>query len=134
MSLLACFSLVATLYGLPPRVLPAILRVEGGGIGTVHHNTDGSDDLGPMQINTRWLPALARYTGLPEAELRRRLLQVPCFNIAIGGAVLRTALDETGGDLLRAIGNYHSHTPALNLTYQAKVVGAAAKLFPPQLP
>ena len=126
---LACMALVAQLYSLPPRVLPSIQAVEGGGPGTVHRNTDGSDDLGVMQINTLWLPALSRYTRLDPAEVRDRLLRRPCFNIAAAGLILRTYLDETRGDLMRAVGNYHSHTPLLNQTYQAKVRDAAAAMF-----
>ena len=61
---LACMALVAQIYSLPPRVLPSIQHVEGGGLGVVHRNTDGSEDLGVMQINTIWLPALSRYTHL----------------------------------------------------------------------
>ena len=36
---LACMALVAQIYSLPPRVLPSIQAVEGGGAGVVHHNT-----------------------------------------------------------------------------------------------
>jgi soluble lytic murein transglycosylase-like protein len=120
---------VAALNGLPPRVLPAIQAVEGGRVGAVHRNADGSEDYGLMQVNSRWLPVLARYSGLNEAELRARLIALPCFNIAIAGAILRTYLDETGGDLMRAVGNYHSHTPGLNRAYQAQVLGAAVAMF-----
>ena len=42
---------------------------------------------------------------------------------------MRTFLDETKGDLMRAVGNYHSHTPLLNLNYQAKVLDAARMMF-----
>ena len=126
---LACMALVAQIYSLPPRVLPSIQKVEGGGPGTVHRNTDGSEDLGVMQINTLWLPALSRYTQLDPAEVRHRLLHRPCFNIAAAGLILRTYLNETRGDLMRAVGNYHSHTPLLNQKYQAKVRDAAAAMF-----
>ena len=126
---LACMALVAQIYSLPPRVLPSIQAVEGGSPGTVHRNTDGSNDLGVMQINTLWLPALSRYTRLDPAEVRDRLLRRPCFNIAAAGLILRTYLDETRGDLMLAVGNYHSHTPLLNQRYQAKVRGAAAAMF-----
>ena len=126
---LACMALVAQIYSLPPRVLPSIQAVEGGGPGIVHRNADGSDDLGVMQINTLWLPALSRYTRLDPAEVRDRLLRRPCFNIAAAGLILRTYLDETRGDLMRAVGNYHSHTPLLNQQYQAKVRDAAAAMF-----
>jgi len=129
---LACMTLVAQTYALPPRVLPAIQAVEGGNIGVIHHNTDGSDDLGPMQVNTLWLPTLARLTELPAEEVRERLLTRPCFNVAAAGLILRTYLNETRGNLLRAVGNYHSHTPVLNLRYQARVLRTAAALFQPQ--
>ena len=126
---LACMALVAQIYSLPPRVLPSIQAVEGGAPGVVHHNTDGSIDLGVMQINTLWLPALSRYTRLDPAAVQDRLLYRPCFNIAAAGLIMRTYLDETRGELMRAIGNYHSHTPLLNQGYQMKVRQSAAALF-----
>lgn len=129
--LLACMALVAQVYALPPRVLPSIQAVEGGGIGVVHHNTDGSDDLGLMQVNTRWLQPLARISRLPPDAVRQRLLQDGCFNIAAAGVILRLYLNEAGQDLLRAIGFYHSHTPTLSSAYQARVLAAARALFRP---
>lgn len=125
---LACMALVAAAHGLPPRVLPAIQAVEGGRVGTVSPNRNGTEDLGVMQVNTVWLPALARRSGLPEAEVRRRLVEQPCFNVAAAGLILRAHLDETR-DLLRAVGNYHSRTPALHLAYRARVTAAATRLF-----
>ncbi len=126
---LPCMALVAQIYSLPPRVLPSIQRVEGGAPGLVHLNANGTEDLGIMQINTIWLPYLSRYTHLPEAEVRARLLGRACFNIAASGLIVRIYLDETGGDLLRAVGDYHSHTPALNQDYQTKVLRSATLLF-----
>ena len=126
---LSCMALVAQIYSLPPRVLPAIQRVEGGAPGVVHRNSDRSEDLGIMQINTLWLPALSRYTHLGPGEVRARLLNRVCFNIAAAGLIMRTYLDETGGDLMRAVGNYHSHTRALNQLYQYKVLQSATILF-----
>ncbi len=125
----ACMALVASLYQLPPRVLPAIQGVEGGQPGLVSRNTDGSADLGVMQVNTRWLEPLARFTGLDEAIVRDRLLTRPCFNIAAAGLILRTYLNETHGNLMRAVGDYHSHTRPLNTAYQAQVIRSAWALF-----
>ncbi len=125
----ACMALVAQIYSLPPRVLPSIQRVEGGAPGVVHRNRDGSEDYGVMQVNTIWLPVLARYSKLDPVEVRARLLTRPCFNIAAAGLIMRTYLDEAGGDLMKAVGFYHSHTPALGLGYKAKVVSAAWGLF-----
>ena len=121
--------LTASVYHLPPRVLPSIQAIEGGRVGLMHSNTDGSVDLGVMQINTLWIGPLARFTGLPDANVRDRLLNDSCFNIAAAGLIMRTYLNETKGDLLRAVGDYHSHTPVLNLSYQAKVLDAARTMF-----
>ncbi len=121
--------LTASVYHLPPRVLPSIQAIEGGRVGLMHSNKDGSVDLGVMQINTLWIGPLARFTGLPDANVRDRLLNNSCFNIAAAGLIMRTYLNETKGDLLRAVGDYHSHTPVLNLSYQAKVLDAARTMF-----
>lgn len=126
---LACMLATAGFYHLPPRVLPAIQVVEGGGVGSVSHNRDGSDDLGVMQVNTLWLPALARASGLPVAAVRLRLADDSCFNIAAAGAIMRTYLIEAKGDLMRAVGDYHSHNPGLNQSYQISVRAAAGRLF-----
>lgn len=123
--------MAASLYHLPPRVLPSIQAVEGGNIGSVSRNTDGTEDLGLMQINTLWLPALSRATRQPIAMVRARLLNRACFNISVAAAILRLYLDETHGDLMRAVGNYHSHTPQLNADYQLKVRHSAELLFRP---
>ncbi len=127
----ACMALVASLNRLPPRVLPSIAVVEGGAIGVANRNLDGSEDLGPMQINSRWLPVIAQVTHLTIAQVRARLLDDPCFNISAADAILRTYLDETHGDLLQAIGDYHSHTAPLNRSYRVQVIAAATRLFGP---
>ena len=129
---LACMALVANIYTLPPRVLPSIQAVEGGRPGLTHPNANGTEDLGVMQVNTLWLGPLSSYTRLAAAEVRDRLLNQPCFNIAAAGLIMRTYLDEAKGDLMRAVGNYHSHTEVLNLRYQSQVLRSATQLFSPQ--
>ena len=106
---LFCMALVATFYGLPPRVLPSIHVVEGGEVATVHDNANGTQDLGVMQINTRWLPVLAGVAGMEPAAVRARLVQDACFNIAAAGLVMRAALLARHGDLMTAISDYHTH-------------------------
>jgi hypothetical protein len=126
---LACMLLTASVYHLPPRVLPAILAVEGGWPGSVHHNKDQSEDLGVMQINTLWINPLARVASLPPDVVRHRLINDACFNIAASGLIMRTYLNETRGDIMLAVGDYHSHTLVLNQAYQIKVMVAARTLF-----
>ena len=125
---LRCMLLAASFYGLPPRVLPSIQAVEGGAPGVVHHDTDGTADLGVMQVNTLWVRPLALLTGLTPAAVQARLLGDACFNIAAAAAILRAYLNRTH-DLMLAIGDYHSHTPALNQAYQLEVLAQARRLF-----
>lgn len=133
--LLACFLGVAQLHGLPPRVLPALQATEGGWVGAVQQNRNGTEDLGLMQVNTVWIAPLSRGTSLPQAEVRRRLIFEPCFGIAVAGAILHLHMITEDGNLMRAIGNYHSRTPGLNEAYQNRVLRNAWRLFggrPPQ--
>ena len=128
---LACMALVASIYHLPPRVLPSIQAVEGGSPGLAHPNTNATEDLGVMQVNTTWLWPLARYTHTAIATVYTRLRDEPCYNVAAAGAIMRTYLDETHGDLMRAVGDYHSHTPLYNAAYQTLVMRSAQRLFVP---
>lgn len=125
---LACMALISSFYQLPPRVLPSIHLVEGGRPGMVTPNANGSSDLGVMQVNTIWLDRLAERTRLSPNVVRERLTHDPCFNIAAAGAILRLHLNQSGGDLMRAVGNYHSRTEFRHRAYQAKVLRAAGQL------
>jgi len=127
-SILACMAFVSAFYHLPPRVLPSVQATEGGRPGMVMQNTNGTADLGVMQINTLWIAPLSRETGLPESTVRHRLIHDPCFNIATAGAILRGHMNATNGDLMRAIGNYHSRTPGLHEAYRQRVLAAARRL------
>jgi hypothetical protein len=86
---LACMITVASLAHLPPRVLPVIAILEGGAPGMVRPDANGTADLGVMQINTIWVPALAARAELSPAATQARLINDPCFNIAAAALVLR---------------------------------------------
>lgn len=126
---LACFALAAVINDLPPRALATIHAVEGGRVGTVSRNANGSEDLGVMQINTLWLRPLATATGMQPADVRRALVDNACFNIAMSGVILKVYLAEARGDLMRAIGFYHSHTPVHHDRYRERIERAAQRLF-----
>jgi hypothetical protein len=104
--------------------------VEGGRPGIAAMNRDGSEDLGVMQINTLWVAPLAQRTRQSQSAIRQRLVGEPCFNIAAAGAIMRIYMNETNGDLQRAIGNYHSHTPVRHNSYRLKVLEAPGRLTP----
>jgi hypothetical protein len=126
---LACMVAAAAFYHLPPRVLPSIQAVEGGRVGLVHLNRNGSADLGVMQVNTVWVDPLAAVVNLRPEAVEVRLTDDPCFNIAAAAAILRAYLREARGDLMVAVGLYHSHSPPLREAYLAQVLLSARGLF-----
>jgi Transglycosylase SLT domain len=126
---LACMAAAASFYHLPPRVLPSIQAVEGGRPGLVHINTNGTADLGVMQVNTTWIQPLVQYTRMGPDVVANRLINDPCFNIAAAAAIMRLYLTEAHGNLFAAVGFYHSHTPTLGAAYRQKVLIAAISLF-----
>ena len=126
---LACMLAVSRFHHLPPRVLPSIQVVEAGQPGTISRNFNGSGDLGVMHVNTLWIPHLARSWHMSPPEVAGRLIEDPCFNIAAAGAIMRIYLDESRGNVVRAVGYYHSHTPDRASDYQIKVIRASFRLF-----
>ena len=126
---LACMVAVAQFYHLPPRVLPAIQAVEAGQPGGISRNRNGSGDLGVMQVNSAWVPRLAKAWNLPPETVAKRLISDPCFNITAAGSIMRIYLNEARGDVVRAVGYYHSHTPERASAYQIKVIRASVALF-----
>jgi hypothetical protein len=126
---LACMVAVSQFYHLPPRVLPSIQVVEAGQPGTISRNFNRTADLGVMQVNTLWIPHIARSWKMTPHVVAQRLIEDPCFNIAAAGAIMRIYLDESRGDVVQAVGYYHSHTPGLATGYQLRVIRAAYRLF-----
>lgn len=87
----ACFADAGTYYGIAPAVLTAVARTESKlNPSAMHLNIDGSSDVGLMQINTRWFPALWR-AGIPPAALYH-----PCISIWVGAWILAQAFARHG--------------------------------------
>jgi soluble lytic murein transglycosylase-like protein len=122
--LAACFLIAAQTYSIPPAVLLGVYQVEGGKIGqAVGPNDNGTYDLGPMQINTSWLPLLSSEWNVSKATAKSWILDDPCTNVGVAAWILRRNLNETG-DLALSIANYHSRTPHIGTPYKRKVVGS----------
>jgi len=110
-----CFDAAARHYRLHPALLRAIARQESGmNPRAIGKNTNGTLDLGLMQINTSWLPKLAR------AGISRERLMDPCTNIIVGAWVLHDAVSRHGLSW-KAVGVYHSPTPWRQRDYALKV-------------
>lgn len=91
------------------RTLWGLRDQEGGWIGAEVRNTNGSHDLGPLQINSWWVPKIAALVSRPAGDVRAWLQSDPCFNVAAARWILLSAL-QTTGDFWRAVGVYHSPT------------------------
>lgn len=127
--LAGCISRAASHYDLPEPLVWLILDVEGGVEGTVSRNTNGTEDLGPMQINTIWLPEIQSAYDEPVEKLKARLVNDGCFNIAMGTWILRLSIDSAGGDIWRGIAWYHSRTPSHAHRYLDRVLKTAERWY-----
>lgn len=122
--LAACLMLAAQTYSVPPAVLVGIYQVEGGTVGqAVGPNSNGTYDLGPMQINTVWIPEMAERWGVSESTAKQWIKDDPCTNMGVAAWIFRGHLEETGS-LSKAIAHYHSRTPRFGYAYKRKVVTA----------
>ena len=107
-----CIQQAAQRYQVAPLLILAILKTEGGRPGLAMRNKNNTYDLGPMQVNTRWV----RELGLNPRELRDH----GCYNVHVGTAILANELYQAG-ELGAGIGNYHSRTPKFHQRYRRSV-------------
>lgn len=114
------------------RTLWGLRDQEAGWIGAEVKNTNGSHDLGPLQVNTWWVPRIARLVGQSERQIRLWLRDDACFNVDAARWIFLTALAETG-DYWRAIGAYHSPTAARQQRYTRMVVVHLRRRFGPAI-
>ncbi|MFP4313408.1 MAG: lytic transglycosylase domain-containing protein [Alphaproteobacteria bacterium] len=119
--LAACLMLASQTYSIPPAVLVGIYKAEGGEVGQEVRNTNDSYDLGPMQINTIWLPELAKKWGVSESTARKWVRDDACTNVGVSAWILRQHLDETQS-LSKAISYYNSRTPRIGTRYKKRVI------------
>ncbi|MAE52050.1 MAG: transglycosylase [Micavibrio sp.] len=119
--LAACLMLASQTYSIPPAVMVGIYKAEGGKVGQEVKNTNGSYDLGPMQINTIWLPELAEKWGVSEDTARKWVRDDACTNVSVSAWILGQHIKETKS-LSQAIAYYNSRTPRHGNKYQKRVI------------
>ncbi len=93
---------------------------EAGWIGAEILNRDGSHDLGPLQINSWWVPKIAALLSRREGEIRRWLQFDPCFNAEVARWIFLDAL-KMSGNYWKAVGIYHSPNGIRQRRYAALV-------------
>jgi len=124
--LAACMMMAAHSYNVPPAVLAGIYKAEGGKVGQQVLNKNGSYDLGPMQINTIWLPELAKEWGVNKETAKTMVRDDACTNVNVAAWILRGHLDETKS-LSQALQHYHSRTPKYGVKYKKRVLDLMTK-------
>lgn len=118
---------IATVSGGRPwleRTLWGLRDQEGGWVGAEVRNSNGSHDLGPLQVNSWWVPRLAAILRRPESHVRWWLIHDACFNVSAARWIFLSGL-EVAGDYWKAVGIYHSPTDWRQRRYASEV---AAKL------
>lgn len=117
-----CIEAAAHVYGVPPAILVVLLRVEGGSLGGVSPNTNGTVDIGPMQVNSIWVGQVAAHWNTSERRAAAALRDNFCANVEAGTWILRQGLDEAGGNFWEGVGYYHSHDPDRKRIYLRSVL------------
>ncbi len=98
-----CLIDTANRYRVSPLLLDAIIKTESDHNPlAINVNTNGSEDIGLMQINLDiWLPTISKH------GYDRRSLFDPCTNIAVGGWVLAQEVQRFGYTW-EAVGAYNA--------------------------
>lgn len=112
----ACWEEAAQKYGVNVYLLHAIAKTESSlnPAAVNRSNTDGSYDIGLMQINSSWLPRLREY-GIAERDLYK-----PCVSIDVGAWILAQNIRQFG-NTWAAVGAYNTPNPTRGLQYALRV-------------
>lgn len=112
---LHCINEAAIEYHVPAKLIISVLETERGKVGEIVKNKNGSYDIGLMQINSTWIPYLAKH-GVTEESIRYD----GCTNVKVGAWILGKKIAGEN-DLLVGVGDYNSHTEHFNRRYANRV-------------
>jgi len=111
-----CFTEAAIRQSIPKAVLFAIAEQESGfNPRVINTNTNGSTDIGIMQINSWWLPTLK------SMGIEREHLFDPCTNIHVGAWIFAQGIVQHGWNW-RGIGSYNARNEARQIAYAKKIL------------
>jgi len=127
-----CIRIASRGHGWLEKTLWGLREQEAGWLGAEVANTNGTHDLGPLQINSWWVPRIARLVGKPEHHVRHWLRYDACFNAEAARWIFLSGLRSTG-NYWKAVGVYHSPTAWRQLAYAEKVAGHMRARFGPNV-
>jgi soluble lytic murein transglycosylase-like protein len=106
-----CIDDAAAWRHISPKLVRAIAQQESGmRTGAIDVNANGTEDIGLMQINSSWLPSLARF------GIRREQLFDGCVNAYVGTWILASNFRHFG-QTWKAVGAYNASSNARQLLY-----------------
>jgi soluble lytic murein transglycosylase-like protein len=106
-----CLDEAAAFQHVSTQLVHAIAQHESGmRADAVNINSNGSEDIGLMQINSSWLPKLARY------GIRRNDLFNACVNGYVGTWILAANIRQFGATW-KAVGAYNALSTPKQLVY-----------------
>ena len=108
-----CFDDAGRTYGISPLLLRGIARVESNmNPAAINRNSNGSSDLGLMQVNSFWLKTLGTTS--------KELLDDHCYNVMAGAWILKGCI-ERHGETWKAVGCYNATSNDKRVNYSWKV-------------
>lgn len=106
-----CLDEAAVFQHVSTQLVHAIAQHESGmRADAVNNNSNGTQDIGLMQINSSWLPKLARY------GIRREDLFNACVNGYVGTWILAANIRQFG-PTWKAVGAYNAVSTQKQLIY-----------------
>ena len=106
-----CIDDAAAYRHISPRLVRAIAQQESGmRANAINVNANGSEDIGLMQINSSWLPKLARF------GIQREHLFNACVNAYVGTWILASNFRQFG-PTWKAVGAYNATSSSRQLIY-----------------
>jgi len=106
-----CLDDAAQYHRVSVQLVRAIAQQESGMRPYVtNRNSDGSEDIGLMQINSTWLPKLSRF------GISRQHLFDACVNAYVGTWILASNIKQFGATW-RAVGAYNAVSSSKQLVY-----------------
>lgn len=103
-------------YNVSYFLLKAVAATENESMNpfALRHNTNGTRDIGLMQINTLWIKEL------PEMQLTEAKLYQVETNIEVAAIILSRLIKEKGYSW-HTIGMYHSKTPKYKMVWLNRI-------------
>ena len=109
-----CVNDASRYFGIDSELVFTLFDNEGGKVGSFVRNTNGSYDIGPMQINSSNLKEINKHFP---AVTWKVLAYDACASFWVGTWWLYRKIIDRNGNVFEGIGDYNSKTPKVRARY-----------------